>query len=109
VLREEELIRIARMRRAKPWQEERRYIQALILYAVADWPLVLRARTHIPPFILVSERPRLGVFMGSAPCGASQPLRPRALVPAGEVSPEEVPPPGNGALLISCSGFSLLY
>ena len=35
MLREEELIRIARMRRAKPWQEERRYIQALIPYAVA--------------------------------------------------------------------------
>jgi predicted nucleotidyltransferase component of viral defense system len=47
VLREEELIRIARMRRVKPWQEERRYIQALILYAVADWPLVLKGGTYL--------------------------------------------------------------
>jgi predicted nucleotidyltransferase component of viral defense system len=47
VLREEELIRIARMRRAKPWQEEMRYIQALILYAVADWPLVLKGGTYL--------------------------------------------------------------
>ena len=47
MLREEELIRIARMRRAKPWQEERRYIQALILYAVADWPLVLKGGTYL--------------------------------------------------------------
>jgi len=69
--------------------------------------LEMRARTHIPPFIPVSGRPRLGMFMGSAPCGASQPLRPRALVPTGEVPPEGVPPPGNGAPLISC--LSLLY
>ena len=47
MLREEELIRIARMRRAKPWQEEMRYIQALILYAVADWPLVLKGGTYL--------------------------------------------------------------
>ena len=64
--------------------------------------LEMRARTHIPPFILVSGRPRLGVFMGSAPRGASPPLRPRALVPTGEVSPAGVPPPGNGAPLTSC-------
>jgi hypothetical protein len=61
---------------------------------------LVRARTHIPPppseEVLPSFRP--GVVMGSAPRGASQPLRPRAPVPAGEVSPSRrVPPQGNGA------------
>jgi predicted nucleotidyltransferase component of viral defense system len=47
VLREEEIVRVAKLRRLKPWQEERRYLQALILYAVSNWPLVLKGGTYL--------------------------------------------------------------
>ena len=47
MLREEEIVRVAKLRRLKPWQEERRYLQALILYAVSNWPLVLKGGTYL--------------------------------------------------------------
>jgi len=47
LLREEELVRLARLRRLKPWQEEKRYVQALIMYAVSEWPLVMRGGTYL--------------------------------------------------------------
>ena len=106
MLREEELIRIARMRRVKPWQEERRYIQALILYAVADWPLVLRARTHIPPFILVSERPVWGCSWARRLAALHSLFSPARRCPQGGF-PRGGASPGNGSLQVSCP--SLLY
>uniref|UniRef100_A0A7J3X6E2 Nucleotidyl transferase AbiEii/AbiGii toxin family protein n=1 Tax=Thermofilum pendens TaxID=2269 RepID=A0A7J3X6E2_THEPE len=47
LLREEELARLARLRRLKPWQEEKRYVQALIMYAVSEWPLVMKGGTYL--------------------------------------------------------------
>ena len=47
LLREEELVRLARLRRLKPWQEEKRYVQALIMYAVSEWPLVMKGGTYL--------------------------------------------------------------
>lgn len=47
MLRGEEIVEIARLRKLKPWQEEKRYLQALILYAVSEWPLVLKGGTYL--------------------------------------------------------------
>jgi len=47
MLRGEEIIKIARLRKLEPWQEEKRYLQALILYAVSEWPLVLKGGTYL--------------------------------------------------------------
>jgi len=47
MLRGEEIIKIARLRKLKPWQEEKRYLQALVLYAVSEWPLVLKGGTYL--------------------------------------------------------------
>ncbi len=40
-------MRLAKARRLKPWQEEKRYVQALVLYAMSDWPIVLKGGTYL--------------------------------------------------------------
>jgi hypothetical protein len=56
-----------------------------------------RDLARAPTFRPSSQRPSapVGVLMGFAPCGASPPLQPRALVPAGEVSPMGGASPGE--------------
>jgi len=47
MLGEEEIGRLARLRRLKPWQEERRYLQALVLYSLSEEPIVLKGGTYL--------------------------------------------------------------
>jgi len=43
----EEVVEIAKLRRIKPWQEEERYIQALLLYSLSGEPLVFKGGTYL--------------------------------------------------------------
>ncbi len=47
MLTREEILRLARARRLRPWQEEKRYVQALVLYALSDWPVVMKGGTYL--------------------------------------------------------------
>ncbi len=47
MLGREEILRLARARGLRPWQEEKRYVQALVLYAVSDWPVVMKGGTYL--------------------------------------------------------------
>jgi predicted nucleotidyltransferase component of viral defense system len=43
----ETIKRLSRLRGLKPWQEEKRYIQSLILFSLRDQPLVLKGGTYL--------------------------------------------------------------
>lgn len=47
MLTREEILRLARARRLKPWQEEKRYVQALVLYALSEWPVIMKGGTYL--------------------------------------------------------------
>jgi hypothetical protein len=47
MLGEEEIGRLAKLRRVKPWQEERRYLQALVLYSLSEEPIVFKGGTYL--------------------------------------------------------------
>lgn len=47
MLDREEILRLARARRLRPWQEEKRYVQALVLYAVSEWPMVMKGGSYL--------------------------------------------------------------
>ena len=47
MLTREEILRLARARRLKPWQEEKRYVQALVLYALSEWPIIMKGGTYL--------------------------------------------------------------
>jgi len=47
MLGEDELLALARARRIRPYQEELRYLQALILYSLSDSPLVAKGGTYL--------------------------------------------------------------
>ena len=47
MLDREEILRLARARRLRPWQEEKRYVQALVLYAVSEWPVVMKGGSYL--------------------------------------------------------------
>jgi len=47
MLSEEEIGRLAKLRRVRPWQEERRYLQALVLYSLSEEPIVLKGGTYL--------------------------------------------------------------
>jgi len=42
-----QIIAIAKMRRLSPWQEEKRYVQALILYSLNTFPIVAKGGTYL--------------------------------------------------------------
>lgn len=47
MLSKEDLLRLARARKLRPWQEEKRYVQAMILYALSEWPMVMKGGTYL--------------------------------------------------------------
>jgi predicted nucleotidyltransferase component of viral defense system len=47
MLNRDELLSLARTRRLKPWQEEKRYVQALVLYSLSEAPLVAKGGTYL--------------------------------------------------------------
>ncbi len=47
MLSREDILRLAKVRRLKPWQEEKRYVQALVLYALSEWPIVMKGGTYL--------------------------------------------------------------
>ncbi|MEM4972629.1 MAG: nucleotidyl transferase AbiEii/AbiGii toxin family protein, partial [Candidatus Hadarchaeales archaeon] len=47
MLGENEILELAKARRIRPYQEELRYLQALILYSLSDSPLVAKGGTYL--------------------------------------------------------------
>lgn len=47
MLDEDELVRLAKSRRIRPWQEEKRYLQALVLYSLSQAPPVFKGGTYL--------------------------------------------------------------
>ena len=47
MLRREDIARLARVRGLAPWQEEKRYVQAVALYALRRHPLVFKGGTYL--------------------------------------------------------------
>ncbi len=47
MLGRDELITLAKRRGLAPWQEEKRYVQALALYSLRDQPLILKGGTYL--------------------------------------------------------------
>jgi len=47
MLDEDELTGLARARKMRPWQEEKRYLQALVLYSLSRSPPVLKGGTYL--------------------------------------------------------------
>jgi len=47
MLDEDELTRLAKSRRIRPWQEEKRYLQALVLYSLSQSPPVFKGGTYL--------------------------------------------------------------
>jgi len=33
--------------RLKPWQEDKRYVQALVFYALSGWPIIMNGGTYL--------------------------------------------------------------
>ncbi len=42
-----ELLKIASLRRMEPWQEERRYVQALVIYSLSGQEIVMKGGTYL--------------------------------------------------------------
>jgi len=47
LLTKEELARLAKARGIRLWQEEKRYVQALVMYALRNWPIVMKGGTYL--------------------------------------------------------------
>lgn len=47
MLSKEELFKLAKIRRLAPWQEEKRYIHAIILYSLSEFPIVAKGGTYL--------------------------------------------------------------
>lgn len=47
MLNKEELAKLAKARGIKLWQEEKRYVQALIIYALRNWPIAMKGGTYL--------------------------------------------------------------
>lgn len=47
MLSRSELVTLAKTRGLSPWQEEKRYVQALALYSLRDQPLILKGGTYL--------------------------------------------------------------
>jgi len=47
MLDDKEIARLAKVRRIRPWQEEKRYLQALVLYSLSRSPPVLKGGTYL--------------------------------------------------------------
>jgi len=47
LLTKEELAKLAKARGVRLWQEEKRYVQALVMYALRNWPIVMKGGTYL--------------------------------------------------------------
>lgn len=47
MLSREELFKLAKIRRLAPWQEEKRYIHAIILYSLSEFPIIAKGGTYL--------------------------------------------------------------
>jgi len=42
-----QIVAIAKTRRLSPWQEEKRYVQALVLYSLSSFPIIAKGGTYL--------------------------------------------------------------